>query len=234
MRRFSNRIRSHCKKWPHGRGTLFFKVFLFRLKTSKCVRGVTWVVFSTAQMVIFLKLHFIEFASLGKWLMCAGGLRLHLQNHWPITAGSNQPHSGLNYFPPWALFAARTHASERRDSECLRQEGTQTKIAFISPAKINSACVPLCVPNVFVFIRLCLSSQAGQTAWLHTLTDPNTCFSHRAALPHGPHSSLCQHRLVTLGTTTQKIERSVGPGIQLRFIVLKMHWLVSKFEFSDK
>ena len=70
------------------------------------------------------------------------------------------------------------------------RRGRQTKIAFISPAKINSAyvprvcvCVCVCVRawDVFVLIRLCLSSRAGRITWLHMLTDPNTCFSHRPA-----------------------------------------------------
>lgn len=49
--------------------------------------------------------------------------------------------------------------------------------------KINPACVPLCVLDVFVFIRSCLSSQAGrnhlvthvqltQTPASHTNTHP--------------------------------------------------------------
>lgn len=79
------------------------------------------------------------------------------------------------------IFCSAQSASWSRGSECFRQEGTQTKIAFISPSKINSAYVPLCVLDVLVFIRLCLFSRAGQITWLHTLTEPNTCFSHRPA-----------------------------------------------------
>lgn len=75
--------------------------------------------------------------------------------------------SGPNYSVLMDIFCSAQSASESCGSECLRQEGTQTKTAFISPAKINSAYVLLCVLDVFVFIRLYLSSQAGQITWLH-------------------------------------------------------------------
>lgn len=56
---------------------------------------------------------------------------------------------------------------------------TQTKIAvYFSCKRLTRFMSLLCVADVFVFIRLCLFSRAGQITWLHMLTDPNTCFSH--------------------------------------------------------
>lgn len=86
--------------------------------------------------------------------------------------------------------------------------------------------------DVFVFIILCLSSRAGQITWLHMLTDPNTCFSHRPALPRPP-DPFVSTEWAKLGTTMATdwiffcfyfVPEFVGSNTVLHFKSLQIVW----------
>lgn len=109
--------------------------------------------------------------------------------------------SGLNISWWRIIFCSAQFASESWGSRRFMQEGNANKDSFyFSCKRLTRLMCPCVCLDVFVFIRLCLSSRAGQITWLHMLTDPNTCLSHRPALPRPP-DPFVSTEWAKLGTT---------------------------------